>query len=176
VNDASPQWLAAYTTARHEKTVAGHLALRQIESFLPLYRTVRRWKNGCNMQLELPLFPSYIFVRINPRERVRVLGVPGVLWIVSAGDKPLPLAEAEVEALRSGIHLARCEPHPYLVIGERVRIKTGALSGMEGVLLRKKGVLRVVLSLELIMQSVAVEVDAGDVEAVRTSVRHHIAS
>ncbi len=175
-SNGAAHWLAVYTAARHEKTVADHFAVRQIESFLPLYRTVRRWKNGCNMQLELPLFPSYIFVRIDTRERVRVLEVPGVLWIVSAGDKPLPLPETEIETLRSGVHLSKCEPHPYLVVGDRVRITTGALAGMEGVLLRKKGILRVVLTLDLIMQSVAVEVDAVDIEPVRTNLRRAVAS
>jgi transcription antitermination factor NusG len=174
--DPAAQWLAVYTTARHEKTVAGHLAVRQIDSFLPLYHAIRKWKNGCKMKLDLPLFPGYIFVRLEPRERVRVLEVPGVLWIVSAGDKPLPLPEAEVEALRAGIHFANCEPHPYLVVGDRVRIKTGALAGMEGVLLRKKGILRVVITLDLIKQSMAVEVDATEVEPLRTSVKNSIAS
>lgn len=173
---AAPQWLAVYTTSRHEKTVAGHFAVRQIESFLPLYHTVRKWKNGCNVKLDLPLFPGYIFVRLEPRERVRVLEVPGVLWIVSAGDKPLPLPEAEVEALREGIHSANCEPHPYLVVGDKVRIRTGALAGMEGVLLRKKGILRVVITLDLIKQSVAVEVDATEVEPLRARTKHYIAS
>jgi transcription antitermination factor NusG len=176
VFSAVAQWLAVYTTARHEKTVAGHFAVRQIESFLPLYRTVRKWKNGCTMTLQLPIFTGYIFVRLDPRDRVRVLEVPGVLWIVSAGDRPLPLPDAEIEALRSGINLSKCEPHPYLVVGDMVRIKTGALAGMEGVLLRKKGILRVVVTLDLIKQSVAVEVDATEVEPIPSHNKHYIAS
>lgn len=167
------QWFAAYTSARHEKTVAEHMAVRDIESFLPLYRTQRLWKNGCKMSLELPLFPSYIFVRISQRERVRVLEVPGIVSIVSTGDKLAPLPDADIEALRASIPLLKCEPHPYLVIGERVRIKEGSLAGMEGVLLRKKGIVRVVLSLDLIMQSVAVEVDATNVEPVSPTVNRY---
>jgi transcription antitermination factor NusG len=164
--ESVPHWFAAYTTTRHEKSVAEHFSLRQIESFLPLYRTQRLWKNGCRMNLELPLFPSYIFVRVPRRERVRVLEVPGVLSVVSAAGKPVPLPESEIEALRSSIPFINCEPHPYLIVGEKARVKSGSLAGMEGVLLRKKGVLRVVLSLDLIMQSVAVEVDADNVEPV----------
>jgi transcription antitermination factor NusG len=162
-----PQWFAAYTTSRHEKAVSHHLAIRDIESFLPLYRAKRLWKNGCKVNVELPLFSSYVFVRMDSRERVRVLSAPGVLSIVSVAGKPVPLPEADIEALRSGIHLSQCEPHPYLVVGERARIKSGSLAGMEGVLLRKKGSFRVVLSLDLIMQSVAVEVDADHIESIR---------
>ena len=168
-----PQWFAAYTTSRHEKAVAEHCAMRDIEALLPIYRTQRLWKNGCRMNLELPLFPSYLFVRIRAVERVRVLGLPGVLSLVSAAGRPVPLPESDVEALRSSLPFIKCEPHPYLVIGERVRIRGGSLEGMEGILLRKKGLLRVVLSLELIMKSIAVEVDADNVEPVVSSFSRH---
>jgi len=173
--DVVPQWFAVYTTSRHEKTIAEHFALREIESFLPLYRAQRLWKNGCKMDLQLPLFPSYIFVRIAAHKRVRVLEVPGVLSLVGASGRPAPLPESEIEALRSSLPFVNCEPHPYLVIGERVRIRSGSLEGMEGVLLRKKGLLRVVLSLDLIMKSVAVEVDAENVDPVPTFARHKLA-
>jgi transcription antitermination factor NusG len=168
-----PQWFAAYTTSRHEKAVSQHCATRDIEAFLPLYRTQKLWKNGCRMNLELPLFPSYIFVRVDARERVRVLELPGVLSLVSTAGKPVPLPESDIEALRASLPFIKCEPHPYLVIGERVRVKSGSLEGMEGILLRKKGLLRVVLSLDLIMQSVAVEVDADNVEPVVSSFFRH---
>ena len=176
VSQRAPDWFAAYTSPRHEKAVANHFSQRNIESFLPLYRSLRSWKNGCKVNVELPLFPNYIFVRISRKERVRVLEVPGVLWMVSAGDKPVPLPEAEIEALRVAIPNIKCEPHPYLIVGERARIKSGALAGMEGVLLRKKNILRVVLSLDLISQSVAVEVDADNVEPVTAGVKRYALS
>ena len=163
---APPNWFAVYTVPRHEKRVAEYFELRQIESYLPLYRARRRWRDGSNPELELPLFPGYIFVRIGSYQRVRVLEVPGVLSIVSAGREPLPLPDFEIESLRSGLHLRNPEPHPYLVIGERVRIQAGALAGIEGVLVRKKNNLRVVLTLDHITQSIAVEVDADEVEAI----------
>jgi transcription termination/antitermination protein NusG len=164
--EVSANWFAAYTYSHHEKRVASYFAERQIESFLPLYSTRHRWKNRCEMDLELPLFPNYVFVHIDPRERVRVLEVPGVQSLVGFGRALAPLPQFEIEALRSGLGQRKIEPHPYLVIGERVRIKAGPMAGMEGVLVRKKNNFRVVLALDVIMQSVAVEVDADDLEPV----------
>src|SRR5258708_17736187 len=116
------------------------------------------------MNLELPLFPNYVFVRIDPRERVRVLEVPGVVSLVGFGRTLAPLSDFEIEALRTCVGQRKIEPHPYLVVGERVRIKAGPMTGMEGVLVRKKSNFRVVLALDVIMQCVAVEVDADDLE------------
>jgi len=162
--EISAHWYAAYTNSHHEKRVGSYFAERRIESFLPLYAAVRRWKNRCQMNLELPLFPNYVFVRIDPRERVRVLEVPGVLSLVGFARTPAPLPDFEIEALRCGLGKRTVEPHPYLVMGERVRIRAGAMVGMEGVLLRKKNNFRVVLALDVIMLGVAVEVDADDLE------------
>jgi len=164
----SPKWFAVYTTPRHEKAVARHFEFRRIESFLPLYMEMHRWKNGCRVNVEQPLFPGYIFARIGRRDSTQVLSVPGVLLIVGSGREPLALPDFEIEALRSGLHLRKFEPHPYLVVGEKARIKSGSLAGMVGILARKKNSLRVVLTLELIMRSVAVEVDADELERVST--------
>jgi transcriptional antiterminator NusG len=162
------QWFAVYTSSRHEKRVALHFAQREIEAFLPLYAVRHRWKNRCEVTVELPLFPNYVFVRTATRERVRILEVPGVLALVGVGKVPAPLPDFEIETLRSGVGRQRLEPHAYLVIGERVRIKAGPMTGMEGVLVRQKSNFRVVLALDAIMRSVAVEVDAQDLEAVQT--------
>ena len=157
------RWFAVYTLPRHEKRVRELMERRGIECYLPLYPVVRRWKNGCVMHLELPLFPGYLFVRIAAAERTPVLEIAGVCWIVGRGREPLPLPEADVERLRSGLQQRKAEPCPYLAVGERARIETGALAGMEGILLRRKKDLRVVLTLDLISQSIAVEVDMADV-------------
>ena len=165
-DDAPLQWFAAYTTPRHEKHVAELLAERGVETFLPLYRTVRQWKKSSPITLELPLFPCYLFVRIGRSARGTVLGMPGVLSIVGSPKEPWPLPHFEIDALRLGAHLGKVEPHPYLRVGERVRIKTGSMAGVEGILVRKKNEFRFVLTLEVIMRSVAVEVDANDLEPV----------
>jgi transcription antitermination factor NusG len=158
------RWFAAYTTSCHEKTVVEHCHVRAIDCFLPTYRSARRWKNGCTVNLERPLFPGYVFVRMNHTHRVRVLEVPGVVSIVGAARQPTPLPDADIEALRNGVHLLSAEPHSYLSAGDKVKIRNGPLAGMTGILVRRKNSLRVVLTLELIMKSISVEVDEQDLE------------
>jgi transcription antitermination factor NusG len=112
-------------------------------------------------------FSGCIFVRIPRKDRVRVLEVPGV--IASAGGtagEMAPLPEAEVEVLRSGLHLRQSEPHSLLTVDQRTRIRSGVLAELEGVVERKKGSLRVVLTMDLILQSIAVKVDADELETV----------
>lgn len=162
--NTAPRWFALYTTPRHEKHVSEMLLQRRIETFLPLYRATRRWKKSRQIVLELPLFPTYVFARVPREARSSALSVPGVLSIVGSAREAWPLPDLEIEALRSGLLERKIEPHPYLTIGERVRIKAGVMTGIEGVLVRKKNDFRVVLSLDAIMRSVAVEVDADDLE------------
>ena len=161
------QWFAVYTTPRHEKRVDQYLSLRGIEHYLPLYHPRRKWADGSTVTLDLPLFPGYVFVRIDYDERVRVLGVPGIVTFVGGtGRRPASLPEEEIEALRTGLCLRRAEPHPLLMVGQRARIRSGALAGMEGVVVRQKSGLRMVLTVDLIMQSVSVEVDGSELEPV----------
>lgn len=163
VDCAESHWYAAYTNARHEKHVAAQMEGRSVTCFLPRYKSVRRWK-GRRKELELPLFPGYVFVRMSPQDRVKVLTVPGVIHIVSFSGKPAPLPDAEIEALRERLPENAClQPHPYLTAGRRVRVRSGPVAGLEGILVRRKDKVRVVLSIDLIMRSVAVEVDEADI-------------
>jgi transcription antitermination factor NusG len=157
------RWYAAHTRANHEKRVAEQLGRRAVEHFLPLYQSVRKWADRLK-RLEVPLFPGYIFVRLPLQERLRVLEIPGVARLVGFDNLPAALPDDEVEALRSGLTgQLRAVPHPYLKVGRRVHIIRGPLEGREGILLRNKGDFRVVLSVDLIMRSVAVEVGAEDI-------------
>ena len=164
--DTSRRWYAAYTKPSHEKRVAEHLELRRIELFLPLYVSSRRWNNGCNVTLERPLFPGYVFVHIPASERVGVLELSGVLSIVGTARQPTPLPDEDIERFRCGLHLVQAEPHPSLTVGETVRIRRGPLQGMTGVVTRQKNSFRVVLTVDLIMKSVAVEVCTDNVELI----------
>jgi transcription antitermination factor NusG len=157
-------WYAVYTVPQHEKSALRQLGIREIESFLPTYETVRVWKNRQRMKLILPLFPTYLFVHIDPRERTRVLQSPGVLQIVGNGRECVPLPDSEVEFLRSGFCRQRIEPYRELVIGEKVRIKSGVMQGLEGTLVRKSNSLRFVLTIESINQHAALQVDAENLE------------
>ncbi len=158
------RWYAAYTCARHEKQVSRQLRDRDIDYFLPLYPSVRRWKDR-RKEVEFPLFPGYIFVHIGEIERLRVLQVPGVAHLISFNGRPAPLDDNEIEALRNGIANGICpEPHPYLKAGRRVRVKYGPLAGVEGFLVRRKDKFRVVISIDLIMRSIAAEVQVADLE------------
>jgi transcription antitermination factor NusG len=160
---AVPHWYAVYTCSRHEKRVAENLAGRAVEVFLPQYETVSRWKDR-RVCLNLPLFPGYLFVHISLRERVRVLEVPGVVYLVGTNGQPAALPGYELEKLRDGLSGSlHPEPHPFLAAGRRVRIVRGPLEGLTGILLRRKGQYRVVLSLDLIQRSICVDVDITDV-------------
>lgn len=159
-------WYAVYTAPQHEKSALKHLGLREIESFLPTYETVRNWKNRQRIKLTLPLFPAYLFVHINFRERAKVLQSPGVLQIVGNRRESVPLPDSEVEFLRSGSCRDRIEPYRDLVVGKKVRIRSGVMQGLQGTLVRKSNSLRFVLTLELINQHAAIQVDAEDLEPI----------
>jgi len=159
-------WFAVYVTSRHEKKVQTQLALQKIETFLPLYKTIHLWRNRCRKSLELPLFPNYLFVHIAVSDRFVVLRTAGVISLVCSGHLPVPLASSAIEAIRAALAVREVEPHPYLAVGNRVRIVDGPLVGMQGILVRKKGKLRVVLVVDEIRQSAAVEVNAHEIDNV----------
>lgn len=160
------RWYAVHTLANHEKRVAEQLAVRGVKHFLPLFASLRRWKDR-RVNLELPLFPGYVFVRLALRDRLKVVQVPGVARLVGFNGTPAALAEEEIERLKKGLDGGlHAEPHPYLTLGRQVRIKHGPLAGLEGVLSRWKGNWRVVLSLTLIQRSVSVDLSTSDLEPI----------
>jgi len=158
------RWYAAHVYSRHEKQVVSQLQERHVDCFLPVYRSVRRWKDR-RKELDLVLFPGYVFVHMDIRDRLRVLQLPSVARFVSFGGHPAPISDSEIETLSNGLASGiRAEPHPYLKVGNRVRVKYGPLAGAQGILIRRKEKCRLVLSVDLIMRSVALEVDEADVE------------
>ena len=164
----TPRWFAAYTRARHEKKVAAHLQMKQVEVFLPLYKTTHNW-NGRRAVVDLPLFPGYVFVRISLQDRLHVLEAPGVTHLVNSGGRPIPLPDGEVEQLRSCLALGlKPEPVAYLRAGDLVRIADGPLAGWKGRVIRCDGETRFVLSVDQIMRSIAVKVDASHLELCAT--------
>ncbi|HVU46550.1 MAG TPA: UpxY family transcription antiterminator [Terracidiphilus sp.] len=159
-------WWAVYTRHQHEKTVADMLSTKGFDVFLPLYDSLRRWKDRKKM-LSLPLFPCYVFVKGNLQRKLQVVTTPGVHMILYHGEKVAMIPDAEIQAIRAAVEgRFRVEPHPFLKCGDRVRVIRGSLKGVEGILTRKKNLSRLILSVAMLAQSVAVEIDACDAEPV----------
>lgn len=164
ISDPTLNWYALHTRSRHEKRVAERLASEEFETFLPVERTRRTWKNGVHAEIESPLFPCYLFARTPVHRRIRLLQLPGVLGFAASSSRPTIISDEEISLLRIAIENLMAEPHPFLNNGDGVRIVSGPLAGMEGILVRRKHESRVVLSIEAIMRSIAVEVSEYEIE------------
>lgn len=161
-------WWALYTRHQHEHVIADSLSAKGFEVFLPLYQSLRRWKDRQKL-LWLPLFPCYVFVRGGMNRRLEVVTTPGVHMILYNGEHVAIVPDEEIRGIRMAVEgTARIEPHPFLKCGDRVRVTHGSLEGVEGILIRKKNLFRLVLSVEMLAQSVAVEIDASEVEPVES--------
>src|SRR6202050_1743950 len=158
------RWYAVSVRPRHENVVTRHLEHQGLNYFLPVYRSVRRWKDR-RKELDMALFPGYVFGSLNLRDRLGVLRAPGVVQFVSFQGQPVALPDSEIRALESGLSAGlRPQPHPYLRQGKKVRVKSGPLVDAEGIMIRRKEGFRLVLSIDLLMRSVMLEVDEADVE------------
>jgi transcription antitermination factor NusG len=154
-------WYALQVRSRYEDTVATHLQGRGYESLLPLYKCRRQWSDRLK-EIELPLFPGYVFCRFNPLNRLPILSVPGVVQVVGVGRTPVPIDESEIAAIQAAFKSGLpSQPWPFMQIGDRVRIEYGPLCGLEGILLNFKGRQRVVISVTLLQRSVAVQIDGA---------------
>jgi transcription antitermination factor NusG len=162
----SSLWYALTVKPNHERAAVQALGCKGLETFLPLYRSRRRWSDRTK-ELDLPLFAGYVFCRFQGVERSRILATPGIISVVGFGNRPAPVAESEIQAVRtmvaSGLPVG---PWPFLKVGERVRIQAGPLSGVEGILTQVKDGWRVVVSVELLQRSVAAEVDRDVISVV----------
>jgi transcription antitermination factor NusG len=162
-------WFALQVRARYEQGVADHLDGKGYELFLPLYKCRKRWSDRVK-EVEAPLFPGYLFCRLNPQDRLPILKTPGVIQVVGSNRTPTAVDEHEIQAIQamvaSGIPN---QPWPFLAMGDRVRIESGPLSGLEGILVEFKGNHRLVLSVTLLQRSVAVEIDSAFVASLRSS-------
>jgi transcription antitermination factor NusG len=162
-------WFALQVRSRYERNVASFLDGKGYEWFLPTYHSRRRWSDRVK-EMDLPLFPGYLFCRFDPQDRLPILKTPGMIAIVGTARVPTAVDDTEITALRtlvtSGIPR---QPWPYLEIGQRVRIEHGALQGLEGILLQHKGSDRLILSVTLLQRSVAAEIDCSWVVPIKTN-------
>ena len=166
-SEQAPRWFALYTMPQSEQSVRRLLDIRQIESFVPTYEVQRVWKNRQKVKLQRPLFPSYIFVHIGRDQRGIVLSSLGAIRIIGNRNTPMPIPDQEIEFLQSESTRKKIEPYLDLVIGKRVRIRSGPMQGLEGTLVEKRNSLRFVLTVAMINQHAAVEMTADELEAVR---------
>lgn len=161
---SQPPWYAIYTRHQHEKTVAQILSSKGFEVFLPLYGAAHRWKDRTKV-VSLPLFPCYVFLKGGLERRLDIVTTPGIYALVSSAGQPAAIPAIELEAIRSAVESTmRVEPHPFLKCGDWVRVKCGPLAGFQGILIRKKNLYRLVLSVEMLGKAAAVEIDAFLVE------------
>ena len=159
-------WLAAYTRSRHEQQVAEQLQRKNVECLLPTFERLTRWSDRVK-RARAPLFPSYVFVQVSPAERVRVLEMAGVVNLVSRAGRAVELSPNEIAQLRACcLQANHIEPHPYLQVGRRVRVKHGPFAGWEGTLVEKQNSRRLVITIEQIMKAMAINIDGADVEAI----------
>src|SRR5246127_3109378 len=151
--EASLNWYALHIRSRHEKRVAERLGSQSLETFLPLHRSPHTWKNGVHVDVDLPLFPCYLFARAAGHDRLRLLQHPGVLGFAASSAKPTVISDDEISVLRTATERLKAEPHPYLNNGDPVRIVAGPLPGMTGILTRRKQEDRVVLCIQALMRA-----------------------
>jgi transcription antitermination factor NusG len=160
---AAFSWYALRTKHQHEKSVTNVLAEKGFEVLCPTYAEVHRWKDR-KKEVTLPLFPGYLFFANGLERKVDLLSTPGVCAIVSFGNTPALVPQSEIEAIQLAMLSSRVMgPHPFLKEGDRVRLRSGPLAGIEGILQKRKDGYRLVLSIELLGRSVAVEVEQSDI-------------
>ena len=165
-----PKWFVLFVRCNQEKMTAQRLTEYEVEHFLPCYRSVRQWKDR-RVTLEMPLFPGYLFVHLPFIERARVLTLPNVVALVGNKNSPSEISEQEIAWIKQGVEHGNAAPYPYLKVGQRVVITSGALSGMQGILMRKQNNTRVVVSLDSISRGFVVEVDMASLKPIGRSVQ-----
>jgi len=161
-------WHALFIRHQHEKPVALALTHKNYEVYLPQYCSVRRWRDRAK-QLWLPLFPGYVFLHGGLERQLQILTTPGVIRIVRLGERPAIVPQAQIDAVKKILaSRAAVETHPYLVCGDRVKVKYGPLAGLEGILTRKKNLAYLVISMEMLGRSAAVEIKMENVERIES--------
>ncbi len=162
------RWCAVYTRARHEKVVANRLCEKGVTTFFPMVTEVHHWSDR-KKTVELPLFSTYLFVKLMPsnEDRQKVLRIDSVLGFVGTPGWGTPIPNEQIDAVRTLVNVQlpfAC--HPFLKTGQRVRIRSGALNGLEGILLSRKGDRKLIISVDAMQRSLAVQIDGYDVEPI----------
>ena len=170
------QWYALQVRSRWESATATLLAGKGYQTLLPTYKTEKRWRSS-SREVAVPLFPGYVFCHFDVHNRLPILVTPGVLSVVGRGRTPIPVEQSEMDALQRVVSSGlRSEPWPYMEVGQRIRIKNGALSGLEGILTSFRGSHRIVVSISLLCRSVSLEIERSGVTTVQPMLESEVRS
>jgi transcription antitermination factor NusG len=156
-------WYIAYTLPRHEKAIAQRLTGERLSCYVPLYSEARSWKQR-RVQLELPLFPCYVFVRMHLEAKTSLLSLPGVVRLLAVSGAAVIFPDQEMEALQASLKRWSARPYPFYCSGKRIRLKTGPFAGLEGTILRRNGKRELIVNLDLIQSSMLLEIDTADAQ------------
>jgi len=166
IEAGNPRWYALQVRTRWESSTAVLLSGKSYQTLLPTFKTKKRW-NGRLREVDAPLFPGYVFCQFDAQNRLPILITPGVIAVVGRGRIPLPVDDEEIAAVQSVVSSGlRAEPWPYLELGQKVRIESESLQGLEGILINFKGNHRIVISVSLLRRSVALEIDRSCVTPI----------
>ena len=163
INTDSQHWYIAYTLPRHEKAVAHRLGTQDIASYLPLYSEVRHWKHR-KIEVELPLFPGYVFVRMLLADKSRILSHPGIIRLLSVNGNTAVFPDEDMLNLKSSLARWNAKPYPFLVSGKRIRIKSGPFAGLDGTIVRRNGRRKLIVTLDMINSSMLLDLDAAEAQ------------
>lgn len=157
-------WYVIYTIVRHEKSVNAALLEKSIKTFLPIKKVVNRWKDR-SKEVDVPLFPGYLFVKVSLENRLKILNTKGVIRILGVNGFPTPVSNEQIESIKSILNTKLSyDPCPYLTEGKRVVVVRGPLKGASGKIIERRGEYRLILSVDIIKRSVSIEVDIDDIE------------
>jgi len=163
------QWYALQVRSRREGSIATLLSGKGYEILLPTYKSRRHW-SGRVKEVNAPLFSGYVFCSFDVSKRLPILVTPGVIAIVGRGRVPVPMEANEISNIQALVSSGLpAEPCPYLELGQKVRIESDALRGVEGILIAFKGSQRIVVSVSLLRRSVALEIDQACVIPIHES-------
>ena len=163
INTDSQRWYVAYTLPRHEKAVAQRLGTQNIASYLPLYSEVRHWKHR-KIEVELPLFPGYVFVRMLLADKCRILSRPGIVRLLTVNGNMAVFPDEEMLNLQSSLARWNAKPYPFLISGKRIRVKSGPFAGLDGTIVRRNGKRKLIVTLDLIHSSMLLDLDAAEAQ------------
>jgi transcription antitermination factor NusG len=161
--NAAQHWYVAYTLPRHEKAIAQRLTLEQIPCYVPLYSETRTCRQR-RVNLELPLLPCYVFVRMLLEAKSRLLSAPGVIRLLTASGAAVVFPDEEMDALQSSLKRWSAQPYPFPGSGKRIRLKSGPFAGLEGTILRRNGKRKLIVTLDLINSSMSLDIDVADAQ------------